>query len=107
MRQKSSQSPPPPALNADAFIMSAAKWAIENDMFLDDFVQKTTLPQLALITTGQYLGIGAPNLANPHLKPYVLVHSAQTVRRCVAQLLRVKDGKRKIVSDHRVSLSHT
>uniref|UniRef100_A0A914W4K7 CABIT domain-containing protein n=2 Tax=Plectus sambesii TaxID=2011161 RepID=A0A914W4K7_9BILA len=90
-----------------SYILTAAKWAIENDLFLEDFVRRFPLPHTAIVTRGQYMTLGVPNIANPTLKPYVMVHSTQKVRKMLAQLVRVKEGKKKVPTEHRVAIPET
>lgn len=87
-----------------SLLLTTVKWSVEKDLFLADFVQRCALPHLALVTKGQYLSIGAPNVASPNLKPYVLIHSTQKVRKVLARLLRVKEGKRKVLTEHKVAI---
>lgn len=92
------------AATSVSHLLNAAKFAIgENDLFLEDFVRRYPLPAIAIITRGQHMTIGVPNVANPSLKPYVLVHSTQKVRKVQAQLVRIKEGKRKLL-EHRVAI---
>lgn len=90
-----------------SYILSAAKWAIENDVFLEDFVRRYPLPHAAIVTRGQYMTLGVPNIANPTLKPYVMVHSTQKVRKMLAQLVRLKEGKKKVPTEHRIAIPET
>ncbi len=90
--------------SGSSLLLTMVKWSVENDLFLADFVQRCALPHLALVTKGQYLGVGAPNVASPNLKPYVLVHSTHKVRKVLARLLRIKEGKRKNLTEHKIAI---
>lgn len=93
-----------PNSNGSSPLLTTVKWVIEADQFLGDFVEKTPLPHVALVTKGQYLTIGAPNVANPGLKPYVLVHSVQRVKKVLGQLVKVKDGRAVVLTTQKVSI---
>ena len=89
---------------AISYLLSVAKWAVEKDFFLEDFVRQYPLPHVAIVTRGQHMALGAPNVANPSLRPYVLVNSTQKLRKVLAQPVRIRDGKRKVLSNHHVAL---
>lgn len=87
-----------------ATLLSFVKWSLDNDSFLSDFVQRHSLPQLAVITKGQYLGVGAPNLALPNLKPYVFIYAKQRRQKLIGQVVKLKEGKCRTLIDQKIAV---
>ncbi|KHJ42010.1 hypothetical protein D918_07900 [Trichuris suis] len=74
-------------------LLAAVKWDVENASFLQDFVERYPLPHLALVTKGQYLDVGLPNMTNPMLKPYLLTYAKETQLKILGQVIKMKDNK--------------
>uniref|UniRef100_A0A5S6Q7S9 CABIT domain-containing protein n=1 Tax=Trichuris muris TaxID=70415 RepID=A0A5S6Q7S9_TRIMR len=85
-------------------LLTAVKWDVENASFLDEFVDRYPLPHVALVTKGQYLDVGLPNMANPMLKPYLLTYAKQTQLKIVGQVVKMKDNKPAGLSSLKVAI---
>lgn len=92
---------------SSSMILTMVKWDIENDLFLSDFVKRCKLPHIGLITKGRYLGVGAPSISAPNLKPYVYVHSKRQIKKLIGQIVKStgKEGKGQTLCDQKVSIS--
>ncbi|KAL1242509.1 Tyrosine-protein kinase [Trichinella spiralis] len=91
-------------VTAETPLLTTVKWDVENAPFLNEFVDRYPLPHVALVTKGQHLGVGLPNVSNPTLKPYLLAYAKQRSRKLLGTLVKIKDGKRSALSAASVAI---
>ncbi|KRZ29586.1 hypothetical protein T4C_4762 [Trichinella pseudospiralis] len=91
-------------VTAETPLLTTVKWDVENAPFLNEFVDRYPLPHVALVTKGQHLGVGLPNVSNPNLKPYLLAYAKQRSRKLLGTLVKIKDGKRSALSSASVAI---
>lgn len=76
-------------------VVAAARWT-EEGQYLREFVAKHRLPAVVKIIKGQYGGIGVPSLPSPCSQPTVLLISAGRRRKILAQVIKIKEGRRVV-----------
>lgn len=76
-------------------LLAAVRWS-DDAHYLNEFLHKCQLPQVARVVKGQYLSLGVPSLSNPSLSQTVFLCSTAKRLKVAAQCVKFKEGKKVV-----------
>ncbi|KAK9498128.1 hypothetical protein O3M35_004006 [Rhynocoris fuscipes] len=82
-------------------IAAAARWSDEQS-YLWQLLEKTTLPAIVKVVKGQYSILGVPSLPCPGLQTTALLVSHGPRRAIIAQPVKIKEGRRVVAVGPRI-----